>query len=248
MIRGAQTGWWTVLASAALAVLWVGSPVEGWAQTEVEAGLSFQLGLPQDAFERNVDNTGIGFGAFGALRPGGGPVLLGADMGFVNYGRNRRETRMANIPEIELEVRTDNNIFMGHTFLRLQPSDATVRPYADLLFGFKYLFTESRVRGVDSDPDDDFARTVNLDDWAVSYGAGAGLDFTVTSSPAPADGESRRIRYFKVHLGARYLAGGEAEYLREDSMTHRGDDGIEYEMLRSRTNLVQPVIGATFVF
>lgn len=214
----------------------------------VEAGLNFQLGFPQDAFARNVENTGLGFGAFGALRPSGTPLLLGADLGFVNYGRNRRETPLAGIPEIEVEVQTDNNILMGHTFLRLQPGEARVRPYADVLFGFKYLFTESRVRGVDSDSDDDFARTVNLDDWAVSYGGGAGIDVTVTTSE-PRDEEGRRsISVFKLHVGARYLAGGEAEYLREDSITRPGGDDIDFDLLRSRTNLFQPVIGATFVF
>lgn len=234
------------LASAALAVFWMGGPQEASAQTSVEAGLNFALGFPQDAFERNVENTGFGFSGFGGVRPGGGLVLIGADLGFVNYGRQRHQEPLQGLP-IDLEVRTDNNILMGHGLVRIQPAEARVRPYGDLLFGFKYLFTESRVRGVDSDPDDDFARTVNQDDWAVSYGGGAGLDITLTSAAARDEEGGRRIAYFKLNLGARYLAGGEAEYLRAGSMVYGGDQ-VEFEMDRSRTNLLQPVIGATFVF
>lgn len=236
------------LLGALLVALGTWSPAPAEAQTSAEVGMNFQLGFPQDAFARNVDNTGVGAGLFGGLRPRDLPLLFGVDLGFINYGRRTRTEPMPGIPEITLEVQTDNNILLGHSFLRLQQrEEARIRPYADVLFGFKYLVTESRLRGLDSDRDEDFARTVNLDDWAMSYGAGAGVDITVTTRPARSEEAGTQIRFFKIHVGARYLGGSTAEYLREDSITRQEDD-VEYDLRRSRTNLLQPVIGATLIF
>ena len=62
------------------------------------------------------------------------------DFAFATYGSDEHiESISETIPELEVKVRTTNNITMPHLVLRAQPREGKVRPYADALVGFKYL-------------------------------------------------------------------------------------------------------------
>lgn len=151
-------------------------------------------------------------------------------------------------PRVQVEVVTTNNILQPHLVLRLQPTDGRVRPYLDGLFGFKYLFTETRVRDEDDfDDDADIASTTNFRDATISGGVGAGLDVRVYRG-AP-KGEVRTV---SLHLGLQYLAGGQAEYLAEGNLEDTNDNGqlddSELNIRRSTTPLLQPQLGVTLQF
>lgn len=209
------------------------------AQVQPQGELSFAMGFPQGEFADNVTNPGFGINIFGGLGFAQAPVVLGGELGFLIYGQeHRREPFSTTIPDVTVDVETNNNIVMGHFVLRLQPQTGTVRPYADGLFGFKYLFTETRIENDRFRPGPDpIAVSTNFDDIALSYGVGGGVDVRLYHGML---GESPGTVFLK--LGARYLPGAEAEYLKKGSIA-RNDGTVTYEVERSRTTLLVPQIG-----
>ena len=214
-----------------------------------EGRLSFLMGVPLGEFRDNTDRLGFGGSVFGGLRIGASPVVFGVDLGFLVYGRSVDTVPFSSTvgPRVQVEVVTTNNIVEPHLVLRLQPADGQVRPYLDGLFGFKYLFTETRVRDEDRFDDEDIASTTNFQDLAVSGGIGGGLDVRVYRG-----GPKQDVRTVSVHLGVQYLLGGRAEYLAEGPLEDTNGNGelddSELNVQRSTTPLLQPQIGATLQF
>jgi hypothetical protein len=206
-----------------------------------QGGLDFMLGSPQGEFRRNVDRVGFGIAGNAGYAPEGTPVMLGLEFGLMNYGSSdRREPFSTTIPDVFVNVSTTNNFILGHALLRLQPNSGMFRPYIQGMVGFNYLFTETKIENINV-PGEEVASSNNLSDGAFSYGAGAGLMVYVYS---PEDGS---ISGLFVELGARYVFGAEAEYLKEGSI--RNVDGrVAYDILRSRTDLLVFQIGASVRF
>ncbi len=217
-----------LLTSAAAAQSWQG-------------GLDFLVGVPQGEFKKNVDNVGFGITGNAGFAPEGTPIMLGLEVGFMNYGSaDRREAFSTTIPDVFVNVSTTNNFFLGHALLRLQPNTGKVRPYLQGMIGFNYLFTETKIENINV-PGQEVASSNNLSDGTFSYGGGAGLMILVYS---PADGS---ISDVFVDLGARYVFGGEAEYLKEGSV--RNVNGrVVYDILKSRTDLLVLQIGVSVRF
>ncbi|MCS4194368.1 hypothetical protein GGP50_002594 [Salinibacter ruber] len=157
-------------------------------------------------------------------------------------------------PRVPVEVSTNNNVVETHLSLRLQPRTGRFRPYVEGLAGFKYLFTRTTVGGEDFGNDDlgddelgdDIAGSTNYDDFALSGGAGAGIDVRVYRRREP----GKTLRAVGVHLGVQYLLGQEAEYLAEGDLTDENGNGrldrSELDVRRSRTTFLQPQFGVTF--
>lgn len=225
------------------------APVEDHSPIVGEGRLNVVVGVPMGAFRDNTERLGVGGSLFGGLRRSGSPVVLGLDLGFLVYGRSVDTVPFSSTvgPRVQVEVVTTNNIVQPHLVLRLQPADGRVRPYIDGLFGFKYLFTETRVRDDDQFDDTDIASTTNFRDVAVSGGVGAGLDIRVYRGRPKDD-----VRTVSVHLGTQYLAGGQAEYLAEGALEDTNGNGQlddeELSIRRSTTTLLQPQLGVTVQF
>lgn len=205
-------------------------------------GLSIDGGFPQGNFKRNVERNGIGIEGIAAYSHPNSPLTLGINLGFYNYGnQSRKEIFNPNIPEVRVGVRTSNNIFTGHLFTRLEAKERTVRPYVDALVGLNYLFTESKVE--DDDRIETIASTTNFDDTAFSYGLGGGLKFKIATSH---DDMGNELDWF-IDLRARYLFGGEAEYLREGAL--RNNNGtLVYDTSHSSTDLFTVGLGFVVAF
>ena len=215
-----------------------------FAQTTAEGGITFAIGAPQGDFADQTDATGAGGHLFGALGFAGSPIKVGIDVGYLIYGHERRsEPFSTTIPDVTVDVTTDNNLVNGHLFLRFQPAKTTVRPYADALFGFKYLFTETRIRSEGFNNNEDIASSNNFSDTALSYGAGGGVQFQVHSS----DGLDGGPKAVYIDLGARYLLGAEARYLKEGSIRNVGGKAV-YDTLKSKTDLLVFQLGVAFRF
>lgn len=217
------------------------------AQTPFQAGVNFLMGFPQDEFSENIDNPGFGLsGHFGYQIPQT-PISLGASLGFLIYGNeSRREPLSPNIPDIEVTVETTNNILTGHLLMRIQPtsSHAVVKPYLEGLFGFNYLWTETRLKDSDWDDDDDDISSKNYDDAALSYGGGAGLMFRVYQGKKE---NSEGVYAINIDLGMRYLFGGEATYLKKGDIK-RENNQVIYSPSQSTTDLLHAAVGVTFNF
>ncbi|MEX2601431.1 MAG: hypothetical protein WD355_07275 [Balneolaceae bacterium] len=203
-----------------------------------EVGLDFMLGFPQGEFKQNVDAVGFGLDLTGLYLFSNAPFAAGLDLGVMTYGNtSRREPFNPNIPEVNIRVETSNNIAFGHFLFRIQPRGVPFRPYVDGLFGFNYLYTESKVQ--DEQTFEDIAGSNNFDDISVSGGIAAGAMIRLVDTTDPDSGN--RISVF-LNLRTRYLLGGDAEYLKEGSM-RRENGNLVYDVERSRTDILTTQVG-----
>lgn len=209
-----------------------------------QGSISFLVGVPQGEFRDNVSNPGFGLDVFGGLGFGRSPVVIGLDVGFLIYGRERRSEPFSNtIPDVTVEVETTNNILQTHFVLRLQPPDGAIRPYADALIGFKYLFTQTRIESERFGDNESIASSTNFDDFALSYGIGGGLTIDLYRP----QGEDKEVQSVGLQLGVQYLLGSEADYLRKGSIRREGGS-IEFDVERSRTTFLEPYLGVAVQF
>lgn len=207
------------------------------------AGGGLMLGFPQGEFKENVDR--IGFGISGELlffNPSENlPFGFGVDIGYLNYGsETRREPFSITIPDVVVDVDRSNNLINFHLLFQIAPPSGTVRPYAELLFGGAYIFTET---SVNSQGTEEVASNTNFDDFAWNYGVGGGLLINLYS-PEQQEGNFEALY---LDLKVRYLLGTEAEYLKEGSVTI--DNGnVYYDVSKSKTDLLITQLGVMVYF
>ena len=204
----------------------------------LQVGIDFTSVIPQGEFKQNVNSNGFGVSGNFLVGLGRRPLLAGVEAGFATYGsEKRREALSGTIPDIAVDVETKNNIVLTHFLLRAQPRRGSVRPYLDGLVGFKYLFTDTKVRS--NSRDEPIASTTNLSDVAFSYGVGGGVQTHLAGL-----GGGREL---VLDTKARYLWGSDARYLRKGSI-QREDGRVILDVLSSRTNVVTVQVGITFRF
>lgn len=205
---------------------------------QIQVGIDFNTVLPRGGFSENITNNGYGIGGQFLVGLGRLPMHIGADAGFVVYGSDtRREPLSTTIPELELKVRTTNNIVLTHFLLRAQPRSGTVRPYLDGLIGFKYLFTDTTI--TDDDGEEELASTTNLSDTTFSYGFGGGVQVKLADIGRNGD--------ISFDTKVRYLRGSRAEYLKKGSI-RMDNGGVFFDVFTSRTDVVTVQVGVTFRF
>jgi len=219
---------------------------EGCAQN-LQTGAHFIIGIPQNEFSDNVENIGIGGSGWAGYVFGGSPVMLGMELSYLIYGRETRyEPFSLTIPDVTVDVTNTNSIFMWHAFLRLQANREFFQPYADGLFGFKYLFTRTSIKS-EHNQIEPIATSTNLDDFALSYGVGGGLRFNVYENYERSPDDEAGITEVLIDLRCRYLFGAEAEYLKKGSIRRVGG-GVVYDVQNSRTDLLSIQIGVCLKF
>lgn len=203
-------------------------------------GINFTLGFPQGEFKEHVSRTGLGIGGE-ILFPTAPmvPVEWGFDIAFINYGDETRRAPLSNfIPDLTVDVNRTNNIVMGHAMIRISPPSPLFKPYLDLLAGGSYIYTQTtlteRFSGKEKITDENFS------DWAFSYGAGAGIMFSVYNQMGT---------NVMIDLKARYLFGTQAEYLSEgDVITNTQNGTVTYNTRRSKTDILTAQIGVNISF
>lgn len=205
-------------------------------------GARFNAGLPQGEWYEEIDTEAYGAAAQVFYAPDTSPVAIGLDVGWSNYGWDSREEAFGpHIPDVTVEVETMNNFLQGFFVLRGQIPRGPVQAYADALIGFNYLYTETTVG--DDDKGHDIASTTNHDDTAFAFGLGGGVMTPVWQR----EGGGKGVQQVSIDLGARYIWGGEASYLREGSI-RRENGRVNYETMESRTNLTQISLGVSARF
>jgi len=212
------------------------------AQTNFQGGLNFIAGFPQGEFKDNLDENGYGLTGEFLYSPSISPLGIGVSLGFMNYGEeSRRESFSGTIREVEVEVKTTNNIVLGHLLLRAQVKQGPICPYAEGLVGFNYLFTETKIEDIDDG--DEIASSTNLDDGVFSYGAGGGVMLRLYT------GKVKKTKTLSIllNLGVRYIVGGEAEYLKEGSI-ETVNDKVVFDKIKSKTDLLTARFGVAVEF
>lgn len=210
------------------------------------------VGIPQGGLRSNISGPGGGVHLSLGGWTGQRPVLIGVDVGILNYGRTTDEVPFSSTvgPRVPVQVTTKNNVVETHLSLRLQPRTGRFRPYVEGLVGFKYLFTRTEIEedNFGNDTDDDITGSTNYDDFAFSGGAGAGVDVRIFQQDNP----EKKVRAVDLQLGVQYVWGSEAEYLAEGQLTDENDNGrldrSELDVRRSRTTFLQPHFGVTLRF
>jgi len=216
---------------------------------EINAGLNFQVSLPQNEFKESINTNGFGLNMNGLYRFQNSPFGIGLDFNFINYGKDTRDEPLSpTIPDLRVRVENQYNLIQGLVVARVQSTDGIFRPYAEGLAGFNYFYTETSIserRGSGTEP---IASDTNFDDWGFTWGGGGGLMIRVFdrrgSDNITADNP---IAAGYINLGARYLNGSEAEYLREGSVVIDNGD-VTFDTLRSRTDMVMLKIGFVLRF
>jgi hypothetical protein len=215
-----------------------------------QVNLRGTVGVPRGGLRDNISGLGGGLHAYIGGWTGQSPFMIGLDLGILNYGRTTDQVPFSSTvgPRVPVEVNTNNNVLETHLSLRLQPRTGRFRPYIEGLAGFKYLFTRTTIGDDDIGEDDfgdDIAESTNYDDFALSGGAGAGIDVRVYQQRKA----GKTVRAVSVHLGVQYLLGQEAEYLAEGELTDENENGqldqSELDIRRSRTTFLQPQFGVT---
>ena len=190
-----------------------------------QLGIAGLVGVPFGEFADNISTTGGVSGYVGA-RLGESIVSLGGEFGFLPYGSETRTVPLSTtIPDILVDVNTNNSIILTHARVRVQRREGRLRPYLDGLFGFNYVFTRT---SVDLDGFDDVTDTgtTNLSDFGLSYGGGGGTLLTFESWPSS----------LSLDFSSRFVAGSEADYLTQGAIRREAGQTFQ-DVSRSRTDL-----------
>ncbi len=221
------------------------------AQKSLEFSVDPLIAFPAGEFRNNVPENGIGASVSLAAPIGGTPFMIGGELGFLVYGyESRKEPFSVADPDFRVRQTTWNNIMQAHLFLRWLSARENVRFFFEGLVGFKYFFTDSHLVDVGYAEGYPIGKTTNLSDHAFSYGLGAGLSLRLRRQreESEVNGKRRKERSgLLLELGARYLAGSRADYLRKGSIERVGEE-VTWTADHSRTSIVVPFIGIRWEF
>lgn len=204
--------------------------------------VNFAVGTPEGAFAESIDRELYGLDLGFTYAVYDTPLQLGVGLLYQNYGWNERtEPFSSRIDEVDVRVRTTNDIVNPHLIARLEPEFGHVKPFVEGYAGFNYLYTKSSV--IDDFTDEEIASSINQDNLAMSYGMGGGIKIKLTDM---LDDNGSAIG-ISLLLKGKVLKGGIAEYLTRGDL--RASDGrFDYNLNRSTTNLTTFNIGVVFSF
>ena len=191
-------------------------------------------GVPIGDFGDRV-GTSPGLGLDFTSRIGRTPIAIGAELGYLQYGKETRRLSLTPaVPEVLSDVNTTNHFLQTHALVRVQPQTGRVRPYAEGLLGFRYVFTRTTF----ANPDEGSSGSTLLGDLAPSAGAGGGVVVGLVSTPHAT---------LNLDVGVRYFTGGDVEYLTKGAV-NRQEGGVTLEPTRSAVDLVSVHVGMAVDF
>ncbi|HUU27777.1 MAG TPA: outer membrane beta-barrel protein [archaeon] len=221
--------------------------IPGLALARLETGAGLSLAWPHGEFKEHVDfawGGGVRVGwEFGEQAAAG--VSLFADLNYLNYGRERRvEPFSLTIPDVVVNVITDNYMMMVSPGVSFGLRRGVVRPYGELFGGLTYIATKTKIenRGLPSEP---IAESTNFSDFTYNFGFGGGVKILVWHKNI--EGRQAELREALIDIKFDYVMGGEAEYLKKGSIS-RDLGYISYDTILSKTGLFQLRIGMSFGF
>jgi hypothetical protein len=217
---------------------------------QIYGGVSFSAAAPQNDFRQELGATAFGGSVNVLLHLRDVPIAIGFEGTGMTYGRARRSVPFRHdIGEVWLDVVTENNVAQGLAIIRVQPDHGVIRPYAEVVGGVNYLFTDSSVR--DAYYGDRYASSTNFHDTALTGGVGAGVMVQVATAPSPPSRRTRHRRKARndifIDARVRYLVGQEAEYLGRGDL-YSSSGRVYVSPRRSRTDMLVPQIGVTMRF
>ena len=217
-------------------------------------------GIPVGDFGDRVGKS-PGVGVDFTSRIGRTPIAVGAELGYLQYGKEtRRLSFVPAVPEVLTDVNTTNHLLQTHALLRVEPQAGRVRPYVEGLLEFRYVFTRASFtnpeEGSHAREGRRLKRTVSPLGLGRLFGPGVGLGrpglgSTLLGDLAPSAGAgggatvelvSGRGARLNLDLGLRYFTGGDVEYLIEGAID-RHEGGVALEPTRSAVDLISLHVG-----
>jgi len=182
------------------------------------------------------DNIGLGYGINGTYLfrlDQRGVFSLRADAGFLQYGEESKHVPLSSTVggRIQVKVSTNNNIVPLSIGPQLTWPTGRVRPYANAGIGGQFFYTQSSVQG--DDDSFDFANTTNQWDKTLTWVAGGGVYVPVYE----------RNMKVMLDIGAQYVAGGRAQYLKPGSIEDLPNSQIRITPMESETHMVLVRLG-----
>lgn len=207
------------------------------------------MGAPQGAFSNEIERLGAGLNISGGYQFRDSPFMIGLDLGFSNFGSDSRDEPLSTtIPDLRVQVDNSYNLATGNLFLRLVAPQMAVKPYVDALVGFNYFYTETTISERGFGSAEPVLRDTNFEDIALNYGFGSGVMINVYRRDNRDDGNNaHNVNSAYVNIGARYLFGNEAEYLKKGSITRENGE-VLFDVQRSKTDLLYFKLGIGIVF
>lgn len=214
----------------------------------VITGFGILGGFPTGEFGENVKNPGVGLSGYVGYMIPRTPAVIGLDLGYLIYGHERRTEQFSlTIPDVLVDVVTENNIFSMNAFLRLQTSTDPLRFYLEGVIGFNYLFTSTSIEENDLFSGEDIASSTNLDDFAFTTGVGAGLLIELWRGGEDRSPQNRTLRTVSLDFRMRYYNGSEADYLKRGDIVRKAGSA-ELNITKSTTDLITAHLGVAIDF
>lgn len=214
----------------------------------VITGFGILGGFPTGEFGDNVKNPGVGISGYVGYMIPRTPAVVGLDLGYMIYGHERRPERFSlTIPDVLVDVVTENNIFSMNAFLRLQTNTDPLRFYVEGVVGFHYLFTSTTIEEIYQFSGDDIASSTNLDDFAFTKGVGGGVLIELWRGGEGRAPQNRTLRTVSLEFRMRYHDGSQADYLKRGDIVRRSGTA-ELNITKSTTDLITAHLGVALDF
>ena len=184
------------------------------------------LSKPKGEFADYVDQ-GYGFNAGAMFRlDRGGMLGLRAEIGVLQYGRERMPVAFDFSGRLSADVVTTNTIGRLSAGPQLTFPTGAVRPYANVVWALTNFRTTSSIE--DRQFLNDSATTENASDFSSAVVFGGGLYIPIGGRASTA----------MLTVGGKYYYGGEATYLPEGGIEDNPDGSITLHPARTKTDFV----------
>lgn len=209
-----------------------------------EPQLFFELNMPfvfpQQAFDENMNDFGLGFGGTFLVQPAGLPLKFGINADYIFYDRERVtvEDQIGGFRR-KFDIITRTNSFLTHAVVRFQPnSDFFIQPFVEANIGFHALTANTRL--TDSN---DFDSSNNTEAWnrenfdgGLSYGGVVGVNVRLSEEEG-----------IFLNLQCAYYHRSTGDYYVRNENAVVTDNPLEaFELRRSTVDLLMPKIGVSF--
>ncbi|NOZ61874.1 MAG: hypothetical protein GXO74_09350 [Calditrichaeota bacterium] len=211
---------------------------------QFDVGLNLTAVSPESGFKENVDRLGWGLSGKFAVKLSQTPFYAGLTVGGANYGSTTYQDYIIT-PLVPVDVKTTNNILFADLLLQARTNLGFLQPYVEGMVGFNYLWTETKIKELEN-YDDDIASHTNFDDFAFNYGLGFGTLIKLKSGIGMDDQNNQKKGTIFLDLKVRYMFGGEAEYLKEGSLTVDDNKKVHYDIHKSDTDFISYHVGVLF--
>lgn len=199
--------------------------------------LSMPFVIPQQKFDENMNDNGLGFGAAFLVQPKDLPLKFGLNADYIFYDNEkvRVEDQIGGFTR-KFDIRTRTNSFLTHAIVRYQPNlDFFIQPFIEANVGFHALTTNTRLSDTNRTDSSNNTEAWNREnfDGGFSYGGIIGLNIRL----------SEKEGLFLNLQCAYYRRSAGDYYVRNENAVVTDNPLDAFELRRSKVDLLMPKIG-----